>query len=162
MNECVTLHLEFNRRNPTGKDTRTRFLDREYLGGVYANVKNCCSPLCAWICQLFSDIWKHLNREPYFISDCLLLWVNFRAFRLEIGYSRYEILGLPNTVCHILFSINQSQCFYCSQATDEEVKAAYRRLALEWHPDRNKSEDCVKKMAVNHFYNAGFQKFECY
>ena len=130
MNECVTLHLEFNRRNPTGKETRTRFLDREYLRRVYATVKNCCSPLCAWICQLFSDIWKHLIREPYFISDCLLLWVNFRAFRLEIGYSRYEILGLPNTVCHILFSINQSQCFYI---VHRQRMKRWKQPIDDWH-----------------------------
>lgn len=39
------------------------------------------------------------------------------------------------------------------QATKEEIKKAYRKLALEFHPDRNKSSDAHEKfIAINEAY----------
>lgn len=38
-------------------------------------------------------------------------------------------------------------------ASEEEIRKAYRKLALEYHPDRNTSEDATKKMSeVNEAY----------
>lgn len=38
-------------------------------------------------------------------------------------------------------------------ATDQEIKAAYRRLALQWHPDRNKSPEAESKFKeINEAY----------
>ncbi len=38
-------------------------------------------------------------------------------------------------------------------ATDAEIKAAYRKLALEWHPDRNKSAGATEKFKeINRAY----------
>jgi DnaJ-class molecular chaperone len=47
----------------------------------------------------------------------------------------YEILGVPRN------------------ATLDEIKTAYRRLALKWHPDRNKSPEATEKFKqINQAY----------
>lgn len=49
-----------------------------------------------------------------------------------------------------------------SDATEREVKAAWRRLVSQWHPDRNNSADAVARMqrinrAFEEIRNAGFR-----
>lgn len=42
-----------------------------------------------------------------------------------------------------------------SNATDAEIKSAYRRLSLKYHPDRNKSKTATKKfIEITEAYNA--------
>jgi len=39
------------------------------------------------------------------------------------------------------------------QATQDEIKKAYRKLALQWHPDRNKTQEAEKKFKeINEAY----------
>jgi curved DNA-binding protein CbpA len=45
----------------------------------------------------------------------------------------YEVLGLQHN------------------ATEDEIKAAYRRLAMKWHPDKNPSPDATSKFQVHLF-----------
>ena len=41
-----------------------------------------------------------------------------------------------------------------ASATDKEIKKAYHKLALQYHPDKNSSHEAVKKMAkINKAYN---------
>lgn len=44
-------------------------------------------------------------------------------------------------------------------ASDQEIKQAYRKLALDWHPDRNKSKEANEKFKeINEAYEVLFNK----
>lgn len=53
----------------------------------------------------------------------LALWVAFAGCNLERGDNPYKILGIPKT------------------ATDDQVKAAFRKITMEHHPDRSKTKE---------------------
>ncbi|PHT86051.1 hypothetical protein T459_08157, partial [Capsicum annuum] len=50
------------------------------------------------------------------------------------GCSYYDVLGI------------------CKQASDSEIRCAYRKLALKWHPDRwMKKDPCIRGEAKHRF-----------
>uniref|UniRef100_A0A1D1YTB9 Chaperone protein DnaJ n=1 Tax=Anthurium amnicola TaxID=1678845 RepID=A0A1D1YTB9_9ARAE len=60
-----------------------------------------------------------------------------RGLRASRRESPYEVLGLPHS------------------ATPQEIKRAYRRLALKYHPDVNKEKNAQEKfMRIKHAYNS--------
>ena len=53
--------------------------------------------------------------------------------------------------------MNKKECYEILEvpigANQEEIKKAYRKLAMEWHPDRNKDPEAEKKMSkINEAY----------
>lgn len=47
----------------------------------------------------------------------------------------YEVLGLPNPI----------DTAEEERATDRDIKKAYRKLSMVWHPDKNKEEGAEEK-----------------
>lgn len=47
----------------------------------------------------------------------------------------YEVLGLPNPI----------DAAEEERATDRDIKKAYRKLSLVWHPDKNQEEGAGEK-----------------
>lgn len=61
---------------------------------------------------------KHLMLLFYFLADSLIL---------VLGKDYYELLGVGK------------------DATERDIKRAFRKLALQYHPDRNKDKDAEAK-----------------
>lgn len=57
----------------------------------------------------------------------LFFFAHFVLSTLKFGENPYKILGLPNT------------------ATKQDIKSAFRKLTLQYHPDLNKKEDTTAK-----------------
>lgn len=65
----------------------------------------------------FADLEGFWGKKKvfFFIQACVQLFINF-SFNMT---DYYKILGVPKN------------------AKDEEIRKAYKQLALKWHPDRN-------------------------
>ncbi|TMW58277.1 hypothetical protein Poli38472_011865 [Pythium oligandrum] len=72
------------------------------------------------IWETLSAVWEELNMEDDFSHQ----WGRFQADFDVSGRQRHlKVLGLPR------------------EATQSEIKSAYRRLALKWHPDKYTGDD---------------------
>ena len=75
-----------------------------------------------------------------------------------------RIILLPKMRMHILRSSDEEDFYHTlgvqKSSTDGEIKKAYKKLALRWHPDKN-PEDCEQchqhftKAQINICYKIG-------
>ncbi|ATG97815.1 hypothetical protein CP520_00605 [Mesoplasma lactucae ATCC 49193] len=94
--------------------------------------------------QFFDDLFRQF-REAFEQSTN-----GSYSYRSSESHGYYEEKVNGKTVLQAAYTTLQVE----ESATDDEVKKAYRKLAKEYHPDRNPSKEAKDKMAaVNNAYD---------
>jgi DnaJ family protein C protein 7 len=110
-------------------------LDPNYLK-AYTRRANCYLAL-----EQYEEAVRDLEKAQQLDPEDEEISRSLRQAKLELKKSKrkdyYKILGIPKN------------------AGDDEIKKAYRKLALKWHPDKNQESEETKKKAEQMFKDVG-------